>query len=166
MAKEKAKAEPKQKPKAEAKPRAEEKPKARAKTKEKAESKSAAPAKAEAKGTPRFAVVQARGLQLRVTKDEEHILPHLDEEPGAEITFDRVLLVSEGDQIQVGKPLVEGAVVLMQVVGHEKGEKIEVGTYKRRKKYRRKIGYRDQLTRVKVLGINLPHEEKRGKHGA
>ena len=166
MAKEKAKAEPKQKPKAEAKPRAEEKPKARAKTKEKAESKSAAPAKAEAKGAPRFAVVQARGLQLRVSKDEEHILPLLNEEPGAEIAFDRVLLVSEGDQIQVGRPLVEGAVVLMQVVGHEKGEKIEVGTYKRRKKYRRKIGYRDQLTRVKILGINLPHEEKRGKHGA
>jgi large subunit ribosomal protein L21 len=131
-----------------------------------AESKSAAPAKVESKGAPRYAVVQARGLQLRVAKDEEHILPRLNEEPGAEIAFDRVLLVSEGDQIQVGKPLVEGAVVLMQVVGHEKGEKIDVGTYKRRKKYRRKIGYRDQLTRVKILGINLPHEEKRGKHGA
>ncbi len=160
MAKERAKAE-KAEPKVE-------KPKARAKTKEKAEAKAAAPAKAakESKEAPRFAVVQTRGLQLRVTKDEEHILPHLDEEPGAELTFDRVLLVSEGDQVQVGRPLVEGAVVLMQVVGHEKGEKIDVGTYKRRKKYRRKIGYRDSLTRVKILGINLPHEEKRGKHGA
>jgi len=166
MAKEKAKAAPKAKAESKAEPKAEAKPKAKAKTKEKAEAKSATPQKAESKGTPRFAVVQARGLQLRVTKDEEHILPRLDEEPGAEIAFDRVLLVSEGDQIQVGKPLVEGAVVLMQVVGHEKGEKIDVGTYKRRKKYRRKIGYRDQLTRVKILGINLPHEEKRGKHGA
>jgi len=169
MAKEKAKAEPKAEPKAEAKA------KGRAKTKEKAASKEAPP-KREAKkaepeskaapATPRFAVVQARGLQIRVAKDEEHILPLMDEEPGAEVAFDRVLLVSEGDQIQVGRPLVEGAVVLMQVVGHEKGEKIDVGTYKRRKKYRRKIGYRDQLTRVKILGINLPHEEKRGKHGA
>jgi len=148
-------------------------PKVKAKAKA-AEAKAAKAKPAEAKGKPepkgkgesRFAVVQANGLQLRVTKDEEHILPRLSEEPGAEIVFDRVLLVSEGDQIRVGKPLVEGAVVLMQVVGHEKGEKIDVGTYKRRKKYRRKIGYRDSLTRVKILGINLPHEEKRGKHGA
>ncbi|HYR52642.1 MAG TPA: 50S ribosomal protein L21 [Candidatus Dormibacteraeota bacterium] len=148
-------------------------PKVKAKAKA-AEAKAAKGKPAEAKGKPeakgkgesRFAVVQARGLQLRVAKDEEHILPRLNEEPGAEIAFDRVLLVSEGDQIQVGKPLVEGAVVLMQVIGHEKGEKIDVGTYKRRKKYRRKIGYRDQLTRVKILDINLPHEEKRGKHGA
>jgi len=147
-------------------------PKVKAKAKA-AEAKAAKGKPAEAKGKPeakgkgesRFAVVQARGLQLRVAKDEEHILPRLNEEPGAEIAFDRVLLVSEGDQIQVGKPLVEGAVVLMQVIGHEKGEKIDVGTYKRRKKYRRKIGYRDQLTRVKILDINLSHEEKRGKHG-
>src|SRR5438094_7544256 len=126
MAKEKAKAETKAEHKAEAKA------KGRAKTKEKAASKEAPP-KREAKkaepeskatpATPRFAVVQARGLQIRVAKDEEHILPLMDEEPGAEVAFDLVLLVSEGGQIQVGWPLVQGVVVLFKGDGSGKGEK-------------------------------------------
>jgi len=139
---------------------------------EKAETK--APGKAAVKAGPkekskddgRFAIIQAQGVQFRVAKHEEHIMPHLGKNPGEEIRVERVLLVSDGDGIQIGRPLVEGAVVLMQVVGHEKGDKITVGTYKRRKKYRRKIGYRDTLTRVKILGIDLPKGEKREKHGA
>jgi large subunit ribosomal protein L21 len=101
----------------------------------------------------KYAVIQAQGLQLRVSPDEEHILPRLAAEPGQEVTFDRVLLVSDGKAVQVGRPLVEGAAVTAQVIGGEKGGKIDVGTYKRRKKYRRKIGYRDSLTRVKILAI-------------
>ena len=166
-AKAKAKAKPKTETKAVAK--AEAKAEAKAKTKTKAEAKAAS--KVETKAEPkaksretRFAVIEAQGLQFRVAKDEEHVMPHLGKEPGDEIRIERVLLVSDGDGIQVGRPLVEGAVVMMQVVGDEKGDKITVGTYKRRKKYRRKIGYRDTLTRVKILGINLPKEEK--KHGA
>jgi len=157
-----AKAEAKAKPKVEAKA----KPKAEAKAKPKAEPKAETKAepKAKSKGETRFAVIEAQGLQFRVAKDEEHVMPHLGKEPGDEIRIERVLLVSDGDGIQVGRPLVEGAVVMMRVVGDEKGDKITVGTYKRRKKYRRKIGYRDTLTRVKILGINLPKEEK--KHGA
>jgi len=143
---------------------------AKAKPKPKGKSKTAAakavPApKAKSKGESRFAVIQAQGLQFRVAKDEEHIMPHMGKEPGEEIVVDRVLLVSDEDGVQVGRPLVEGAVVLMQVLGDEKGDKIRVGTYKRRKKYRRKIGYRDTLTRVKIVGINL-QKEKRGTHGS
>jgi large subunit ribosomal protein L21 len=122
--------------------------------------------KAKPKGESRFAVIEAQGRQFRVAQDEEHIMPLLGNKPGEEIRVERVLLVSDGDGVQVGRPLVEGAVVVMQVVGHEKGDKVKVGTYKRRKKYRRKIGYRDSLTRVKILGINLPKGEKREKHGA
>ena len=138
--------------------------------KKKAAGAKAAGAKAEPKATPkgepRFAVIEAQGRQFRVAQDEEHVFPLLGKEPGDEIRIERVLLVSDGDGVQVGRPLVEGAVVVMQVVGHEKGDKIKVGTYKRRKKYRRKIGYRDSLTRVKIMGINLPKGEKREKHGA
>jgi len=103
----------------------------------------------------RYAVIQAQGLQFRVAPQEEHILPLLPGEPGSGITFDRVLLVTDAKGIHVGKPLVEGASVVAQIVGHEKGPKIKVGTYKRRKKYRRKIGYRDSLTRVKILDIRV-----------
>jgi large subunit ribosomal protein L21 len=101
----------------------------------------------------RFAVIQAQGLQYRVAKEEEHILPHMGAEPGQEVTFDRVLLIGDGKGIRVGQPVIEGASVKVQVLGTEKGPKIQVGTYKRRKKYRRRIGYRDTLTRVKILYI-------------
>jgi large subunit ribosomal protein L21 len=101
----------------------------------------------------RYAVIQAQGLQYRVEKEEEHILPHMGAEPGQEVTFDRVLLIADGKGIRVGQPVIEGASVKVKVLGTEKGPKIQVGTYKRRKKYRRRIGYRDTLTRVKILDI-------------
>jgi len=163
------------KSKAKAKAEAEEvEAKARPKGKKAKAAEAKAETKAETKAKPlaksedgsRFAIIQAQGVQFRVSKDEEHIMPHLGKKPGEEIRVEHVLLISDGDGVQVGRPLVEGAAVLMQVVGHEKGDKITVGTYKRRKKYRRKIGYRDTLTRVKILGIDLPKGEKREKHGA
>jgi len=161
------KAEPKAKAKADAKPKAAAKEgKAKPEAKSKADVKSKAEPKSGGKHEPRFAVIQAQGMQFRVAQDEEHILPHLGQDPGSKVKIERVLLISDGNQVQVGQPLIEGAVVTLEVVGHEKGEKITVGTYKRRKKYRRKIGYRDTLTRVKILGIDMPHGEKREKHGA
>jgi large subunit ribosomal protein L21 len=166
MAREKkteSKAEPKGKAKAEAKPKPAPKPKAEAKPKAGAKSKAEAPA---AKQAPRFAVIQAQGMQFRVAQDEEHILPNLGQDLGSKVKIERVLLISDGNGVQVGQPIIEGAVVTLEVVGHEKGDKITVGTYKRRKKYRRKIGYRDTLTRVKIVGIDVPHGEKREKHGA
>jgi large subunit ribosomal protein L21 len=103
----------------------------------------------------RYAVIEAQGLQLRVAPNEEHILPRFEGEPGTEVTFDHVLLVSDGKEVRVGRPHVQGAAVKAAVVGHERGDKVSVGTYKRRKKYRRKIGYRDTLTRVKILDIRV-----------
>ena len=101
----------------------------------------------------RYAVIQAQGLQFRVERDQEHILPHMGIEAGNEVTFDRVLLIADDTGVQIGKPLVEGAAVTARVLGVEKGPKITVGTFKRRKKFRKKIGYRDTLTRVKILDI-------------
>jgi len=158
----KAKSKEKEEPKAEPKAKA---AKGKAGTKSKAKAEPAPKEKAKPE-VPRFAVIQTQGVQLRVAKGEEHILPNLGKDPGAEVRIDRVLLVSDGDGVEVGKPLIEGAVVTLQILGQEKGEKITIGTYKRRKKYRRKIGYRDTLTRVKIVGIDLPQGEKRGKHGA
>jgi large subunit ribosomal protein L21 len=100
-----------------------------------------------------YAVIEAQGLQFKVAAEEEHILPHLSLEPGSEVTFDRVLLVSDGKGVRIGRPTVEGASVRARVIGQGKGPKIAVFKFKRRKKYRRKIGYRDQLTRVRILDI-------------
>ena len=101
----------------------------------------------------KYAVIQAQGLQFRVAPQEEHVMPKMKAAAGSEITFDKVLLVSDGTKVTLGRPTVEGATVRAQVVGDEQGEKIDVGVYQRRHKYRRKIGYRDSLTRVRILDI-------------
>lgn len=101
----------------------------------------------------RYAIIQAQGLQLRVLPGEEHVLPNMDLQAGAAVTFDRVLLIGDEGGVQVGQPLVAGATVTGEVVRSERGKKITVGVFKRRKKYRRKIGYRDKLTRVRILDI-------------
>jgi large subunit ribosomal protein L21 len=100
-----------------------------------------------------YAVIQAGGLQLRVAPQEEHVLPRMDAKAGSKVTFDRVLLVSDGKGVKLGRPTVEGAVVSAEVLGDEKGKKVTIGLYKRRNKFRRKIGYRDSLTRVRILDI-------------
>ena len=101
----------------------------------------------------RYAVIQAQGLQLRVLAGEEHVFPNMDLAAGAAVTFDRVLLIGDEGGVQVGQPLVAGASVVGEVVRPERGKKITVGVFKRRKKYRKKIGYRDTLTRVRILDI-------------
>lgn len=101
----------------------------------------------------RYAIIQAQGLQFRVLPGEEHVLPNMGLEPGAPVTFDRVLLIGDEGGVLVGQPLVAGASVTGEVVRAERGKKITVGVFKRRKKYRRKIGYRDTLTRVRILDI-------------
>jgi len=101
----------------------------------------------------RYAVIQAQGLQLRVLPGEEHVLPNMGLKEGDSVTFDRVLLVGDEGGVQVGQPLVSGASVKGEVVRSERGKKVTVGVFKRRKKFRKKTGYRDTLTRVRILDI-------------
>jgi large subunit ribosomal protein L21 len=98
-------------------------------------------------------VIQAQGLQLRVLAGEEHVLPNMGIEAGQKVTFDHVLLIGDEGGVQIGRPMLAGASVTGEVVRSERGKKITVGTFKRRKKFRKKIGYRDTLTRVRILGI-------------
>src|SRR3954468_6320301 len=106
------KAEPKAKAKAPVKPKAEAKgAKAKPEPKPKADAKSKPEPKSEARQAPRFAVIQAQGMQFRVAQDEEHVLPNLGQDLGSKITIERVLLISDGNGVAIGKPLIEGAVV-------------------------------------------------------
>jgi large subunit ribosomal protein L21 len=98
-------------------------------------------------------VIQAQGLQLRVLAGEEHVLPNMGIEAGQKVTFDHVLLIGDEGGVQIGRPMLAGASVTGEVVRSERGKKITVGTFKRRKKFRKKIGYRDTLTRVRILDI-------------
>ena len=71
------------------------------------------------------------------------------------ITFDRVLMVGGEGQPKVGAPLVEGASVTADVIGPQKGKKVDIIKYRRRKGYHKHIGHRQKYLRVKITGINV-----------
>jgi large subunit ribosomal protein L21 len=100
------------------------------------------------------AIVEFQGRQYRIQSGELVSVPHLDAEPGTEIVIDRVLLISDGDQVQLGHPTIDGAKVEAKVVRHLRGPKVIVGKYKRRKDYRRRKGYRDDFTEVEIGAIH------------
>ncbi|NJN67183.1 MAG: 50S ribosomal protein L21 [Chloroflexaceae bacterium] len=98
-----------------------------------------------------YAIVRDRGMQYRVEEGKTlDIALRDDAEKGSEIELDEVLLVGGTDEIKVGTPLVVGARVRLQVVGSVKGDKIIVFRYRKRKRYRRRTGHRQQYTRVRV----------------
>jgi large subunit ribosomal protein L21 len=100
-----------------------------------------------------YAIVNINGVQTRVEPDTVIQVPRLAGEPGAQLTFDRVLLVADGDSIAVGQPYVPGASLTAEVLDHFRGPKLRIFKYKRRQGYRRRRGHRDELTRLRVTGI-------------
>ncbi|HPC82567.1 MAG TPA: 50S ribosomal protein L21 [Thermoanaerobaculaceae bacterium] len=102
-----------------------------------------------------YAIVEAGGKQHRVEVGQrlavERIWPGA--EPGAEVLFERVLLVRDEQKVRVGKPLVEGAVVKGTLTRLLRGEKIIVFHKKRRKGYRKTAGHRQDLYEVRIDAI-------------
>ena len=102
-----------------------------------------------------YAVIETGGKQYRVEpKDVIDIerLPALDPEQ-KEVVFDRVLMVGDGDDVKIGQPLVDGATVKAERVADVRGPKLTVFKMKRRKGYKRKIGHRQDLLRVRIQEI-------------
>ena len=103
-----------------------------------------------------FAIVEAGGRQEKVTEGALLTVDRLEADPGAEITFDRVLFVGTDDGgFKTGTPYVSGATVVGVVEAQSLGKKIRVFKMKRRKHYRRTRGHRTQQTKVRVKSINL-----------
>ena len=100
-----------------------------------------------------YAVVTTGGKQYRVEAGSELIIERLAEEPGASITFDRVLLLGDGEAVTVGSPTVAGASVSGTVLAEELGPKLIIFKFKQKVKYRRTRGHRQHLTRVRIDGI-------------
>jgi large subunit ribosomal protein L21 len=100
-----------------------------------------------------YAIVNINGIQTRVEPEAVIEVARLTGEPGASLTFDQVLLLADGDTISVGQPYVAGASLTAEVVEHFRGPKIRIFKYKRRNDYRKRRGHRDDLTRLRVTGI-------------
>ena len=102
-----------------------------------------------------YAIVEHGGKQYRVSPGDELMVERTEANlsAGDDLTFERVLLVSQGDDVRVGKPLVEGVLVKTQVVSPVRGEKIIVFKKKRRKGYKRTQGHRQDYYRVRIDSI-------------
>jgi len=102
-----------------------------------------------------YAIIEDSGTQIKVNEGDRFEIDRKAVEPGSDITFDRVLMVSDGEgQTTLGRPYISGASVTAKVIDHTKGEKIDVIKFKRRKGYRRKVGHRQCYTMVSITGIN------------
>jgi large subunit ribosomal protein L21 len=102
-----------------------------------------------------YAIIRAAGKQFKAEKGKTLRLPLMDAEAGAKVTFDEVLLSSDGETVKAGAPLVKGAKVVGEVVGSGKDAKIYVFKFKRRKNYRRKTGHRQGYTEVRITDVKL-----------
>lgn len=101
-----------------------------------------------------YAVIKSGGKQHKVSEGEEILLEKISLDEGDIIEFSEVLAVNKDGNLNIGKPLLEGAVVKGKVLNHLKTKKITVIKMKRRKDYRKKQGHRQNLTKVKIESIS------------
>ncbi len=98
-----------------------------------------------------YAIIRTGGKQYKVEAGDEIMVEKLDAEIGADVTFDVLMLC--GDEIVVGKPVVEGVCAKAKVLEHGKGKKVIVFHYKPKKNIRKKQGHRQPYTKVKIESI-------------
>ncbi|MFA5523917.1 MAG: 50S ribosomal protein L21 [Tissierellales bacterium] len=101
-----------------------------------------------------YAVIETGGKQYRVQEGDVLFIEKVAGNEGENLSFDKILLLSNGEEVKVGKPYVEGATVTGNIVEHGKAKKIVVYKFKRKKDYRKKQGHRQPYTRVKIEKIN------------
>ena len=100
-----------------------------------------------------YAIVEIAGHQYKVEKDQLIFVNRLQDDEGAKVSFDNVLLIDNGGKVAIGAPAISGAQVTAKVERHLKGDKVIVFKKKRRKGYRKKNGFRASLTELRIDGI-------------
>jgi large subunit ribosomal protein L21 len=102
-----------------------------------------------------YAIIEEGGKQFKVTSGDTILIDRTAGDDEKTIKFDRVLLVGGEGEPKIGLPLIAKATVSADIIGEEKGDKITIQKYKRRKGYHKKIGHRQRYLRVKITGINV-----------
>ena len=100
-----------------------------------------------------YAVVNSGGKQYKVQEGEVLRVEKIPGNVGSSVVFDKVLMIADGDKVNIGQPVLDNALVEGHIVEQGKAKKIIVFKYKRRKRYRRKQGHRQQFTAVKIDSI-------------
>ncbi len=101
-----------------------------------------------------FAVVKTGGKQYRVSEGDRLRVETLDAEAGASVDFDTVLMVGEGESVQVGTPTISNATVTAKVIDHGRAKKVKIIKFRRRKHHMKRMGHRQNYTEVEITGIN------------
>lgn len=102
-----------------------------------------------------YAIFETGGKQFRAERGKRVQVPLMQAEPGAKVTFDRVLLTADGKTVQAGQPTVRGAKVTAEVVRHGKERKIRIFRFARRAGYRRHAGHRQPFTEVQISDVTV-----------
>jgi len=102
-----------------------------------------------------YAIVDSGGKQYKVQEGEILRVEKLAGEMGDDVSFDKILMFSDGENVNIGTPLLEDVAVSGHIVEQGKAKKIIVFKYKRRKRYRRKQGHRQQFTAVRIDSIKI-----------
>ena len=100
-----------------------------------------------------FAIVSIAGQQFKIAEGQEIFVHNLNEEEGAKLSFDEVLLIENEGKTTVGTPTLKSASVSATVLGQQKGDKVVVFKKKRRKGYKVKNGHRQLFTKIKIDSI-------------
>ena len=100
-----------------------------------------------------YAIVEIGGQQFKIAKDQKLYVNLVHEEEGAELEFNKVYLVADGDNVRVGTPVIDSALVKAKVLAHVKADKILVFKKKRRKGYQKMNGHRQPLTQIQINEI-------------
>ena len=108
-----------------------------------------------------YAVFATGGKQYRAATGDILEIEKLDAEKGATVELDRVLMVGEGEDVKVGSPYLEGGKVTVTIVAHGRGEKIRILKFKRRKHHMKRMGHRQDFTRIEITGIAASAPKKK-----
>jgi large subunit ribosomal protein L21 len=99
------------------------------------------------------AVFATGGKQYRAAPGDRLKVEKLDVATGDEIELDQVLMITDGDEVTIGAPLVEGSVIKAKVLSHGRGDKIRIIKFRRRKHHKKQMGHRQWFTELEIVGI-------------
>jgi len=100
-----------------------------------------------------YAVIETGGKQYRIQANDTFDVELLEGDAGATITLDKVLALSNGSELVVGAPTVDGASVIAEIIEQHRGRKVVAFKKNRRKGYHKKIGHRQELTKIQIKEI-------------
>ncbi|HHJ36614.1 MAG TPA: 50S ribosomal protein L21 [Gammaproteobacteria bacterium] len=101
-----------------------------------------------------YAVISTGGKQYKLAQGDVCRIEKLDAEEGATVDLDKVLLIADGDNINIGAPYVDGGKVTATIKSHGRAKKVEIMKFRRRKHHQKRTGHRQYYTEIEVTGIS------------